>query len=244
MSVPMYMEIPAECAADALLERDGALRPLALSFDPRDVRASASADRPGEAEARAVEAVARAARAIVAAIEPIVAALDAVAAVQPIVDVVSPVVEAVSAVTATPPRSMAKTDRRRCRVRHAGRARKPATDPPPFAENLCRLDPFAAETAPLWFDGLGARRRADLRPDADTLRRKGPESSRTFPLRAPAASAISPPATPGTRHRTGPVVGGGRQGKHCPNLRGRGRFERGRRHLAKRFPSSPTEMPK
>ena len=102
MSVPMYMEIPAECAADALLERDGALRPLALSFDPRDVRASASADRPGEAEARAVEAVARAARAIVAAIEPIVAALDAVAAVQPIVDVVSPVVEAVSAVTATP----------------------------------------------------------------------------------------------------------------------------------------------
>ena len=181
MSVPMYMEIPAECAADALLERDGALRPLALSFDPRDVRASASADRPGEAEARAVEAVARAARAIVAAIEPIVAALDAVAAVQPIVDVVSPVVEAVSAVTATPRARWRRPTVEDVVFGTPEERASLATDPPPFAENLCRLDPFAAETAPLWFDGLGARRRADLRPDADALRRKGPRNLRTPP---------------------------------------------------------------
>ena len=179
MSLPTYMEIPAECAADALLERDGALHTLALRFDPRDVRASAPADQPGEAEALAVEAVARAARAIVAELAPIMATL---AAVQPVAEAVS----AVAAIARNLPRELelatislaASPGGRRVLFGAMESAMREslAAGPPPDAEGVPRLEPIAADTAALGLEGLGARLRADLRTDVDTLRRATPLS--------------------------------------------------------------------
>ncbi len=70
LNLPTYIAAPAAARADAWLDRDGALEPLSLRFDPHDIRAGAPPAGLGEAEARAMVEIARDHRPIAAAAPP------------------------------------------------------------------------------------------------------------------------------------------------------------------------------